>query len=62
MNHSRDRLEEVYINIVERFKKFEGPTDSKIAGLETIRGKYGIYKSINAIHGSGSRKEAIIEI
>ena len=49
-------------NIVERFRKLIGPTDSKIAGPETIRGKYGIDKSINVIHGSCSKEEAIIEI
>lgn len=49
-------------NIVERFRKLIGPTDSRIAGPETIRGKYGTDKSINVIYGSGSREEAIIEI
>lgn len=49
-------------NIVERFRKLIGPTDSKIAGSETLRGKYGTDKSINAIHGSSSKEEAVIEI
>ena len=49
-------------NIVERFRKLIGPTDSRVAGPETIRGKYGTNKSINAIHGSGSREEAVTEI
>lgn len=37
-------------------------TAGRVAGSETIRGKYGTDKSINVIHGSGSREEAIIEI
>ena len=49
-------------NVVERFRKLIGSTDSKIAGPETIRGKYGTDKSINVIHGSGSKEDAIIEI
>ncbi len=49
-------------NIVERFRKLIGPTDSRIAGPETIRGKYGTDKSTNVIHGSGSKEEAVIEI
>ena len=49
-------------NVVERFRKLIGPTDSRIAGPETIRGKYGTDKSINVIHGSGTREEALIEI
>ena len=49
-------------NAVERFRKLMGPTDSRLAGADTIRGRYGIDKSTNAVHGSDSIENAIIEI
>jgi len=50
------------VNAVEKFRDLMGPTDSREAGPNTIRGKYGIDKGTNAVHGSDSPKNAEIEI
>ena len=49
-------------NAVEKFRTLMGPTDSRLASPNTIRGKYGIDKSTNAVHGSDSLENAEIEI
>lgn len=50
------------INAVEKFRTLMGPTDSRLAEPNTIRGRYGIDKSTNAVHGSDSIENAKIEI
>lgn len=47
---------------VSKLRQLMGPTDSKEAGKDTIRGKFGTDKTRNAIHGSDSKKSAEIEI
>lgn len=49
-------------NAVENFRNLIGATDPKIAGPETIRGKYGESLQKNAIHGSDSDENAEKEI
>lgn len=50
------------INAVEKFRTLMGPTDSRLANPDTIRGKFGVDKSTNAVHGSDSIENANIEI
>ena len=47
---------------VEKFRTLMGPTDSRLANPDTIRGRYGVDKSTNAVHGSDSIENAEIEI
>ena len=49
-------------NAVVKLRCLMGPTDSKKADKNTIRGKYGTDATINTIHGSDSKENAIIEI
>ena len=49
-------------NAVEKFRTLMGPTDSRLAEPNTIRGKFGVDKSTNAVHGSDSIENAKIEI
>ena len=49
-------------NAVERFRDLMGPTDSKKAGKDTIRGKFGTDITYNAVHGSDSPISAYEEI
>lgn len=49
-------------NAVEKFRLLMGPTDSRLAQSDTIRGKFGTDKSLNAVHGSDSIENAEIEI
>lgn len=47
---------------VEQFRSLMGATDPKLAGPETIRGKFGTNATMNAIHGSESDEIAKKEI
>lgn len=49
-------------NAVASFRELMGATDPKLAGPETIRGKYGVSVLANAIHGSDSDEAAAREI
>ena len=49
-------------NAVEKLRALMGPTDSTIAEPNTIRGKFGTDKMLNAIHGSDSKESAEAEI
>lgn len=49
-------------NAVEKFRNLMGPTDSTKADKNTIRGRFGIDKTYNAIHGSDSKESAETEI
>lgn len=49
-------------NAVEKLRTLMGPTDSTKAPKDTIRGKFGTDVTINTIHGSDSKENAIIEI
>ncbi len=49
-------------NAVERFRLLMGPTNSKNAEPGTIRGNFGTDITRNAVHGSDSKENALIEI
>ena len=49
-------------NAVDKLRTLMGPTDSKKASKDTIRGKFGTDVTMNVIHGSDSKENAIIEI
>ena len=49
-------------NAVEKLRVLMGPTDSTKAEKGTIRGEFGTNITYNAIHGSDSKENAIIEI
>jgi len=49
-------------NAVEKLRTLMGPTDSKKAEKGTIRGEFGTDITHNAIHGSDSKENALIEI
>jgi nucleoside-diphosphate kinase len=49
-------------NAIEKWRELMGPTDSSKAPLETVRGRYGIDVSRNAVHGSDSAESAAQEI
>jgi len=48
-------------NAVEAFRKLIGATDPKKAEPGTIRGKFAVSVQMNAVHGSDSAENAIIE-
>ena len=50
------------INAVQKLRDIMGPTNSKEAAKNTIRGIYGTDITHNAIHGSDSKENALIEI
>jgi len=49
-------------NAIARWRDLMGPTDSKKAGPDTIRGRFGTDISYNAVHGSDSPETAAQEI
>ena len=49
-------------NAVEKLRTIMGPTDSTKAPKNTIRGMFGTDITINTIHGSDSKENALIEI
>ena len=49
-------------NAVEDFRKLIGSTDPLQADEGTVRKLYGTSKAINAIHGSDSKENGLIEI
>jgi len=49
-------------NAVEKLRNLMGPTDSTKAPKGTIRGEFGTDITYNAIHGSDSNTNALIEI
>lgn len=49
-------------NAVEKLRELMGPTNSKEASKNTIRGIYGTDITFNAIHGSDSLENAQLEI
>lgn len=49
-------------NAVEDFRKLIGNTDPLLADEGTIRKLYGESKSINAVHGSDSPENGLLEI
>jgi len=55
-------MELVGVNAVETLRNLMGPTDSTKADKGTIRGEFGTDIQQNAIHGSDSIENAIIEI
>ena len=50
------------VNAVENLRTLMGPTDSTKAEKGTIRGEFGTDITQNAIHGSDSKENALIEI
>ena len=48
-------------NAVEQFRKLMGSTDPSKAEAGTIRKTYGVSVQMNAIHGSDSLENAVIE-
>jgi nucleoside-diphosphate kinase len=49
-------------NAVARNREIMGPTDSRKAGPDTIRGRYGTDIERNAVHGSDAAETAKAEI
>jgi nucleoside-diphosphate kinase len=49
-------------NAVQRYRDLMGPTDSTKAPQDTIRGTHGTNIERNAVHGSDSPENAVIEI
>lgn len=49
-------------NAVQRYRDLMGPTNSKNAPKGTIRGEYGTDIERNAVHGSDSPDNAVIEV
>jgi nucleoside-diphosphate kinase len=49
-------------DVIARWRRMMGPTDSTQAGPETIRGKFGESIRRNAVHGSDCLEHAIFEI
>ena len=49
-------------NAVSKLRELMGPTDSKLANKNTIRGMFGTNITYNAIHGSDSIESANSEI
>ena len=49
-------------NAIARYRELMGPTDSKKAPPETIRGKYGTDIEKNAVHGSDGPETARFEL
>lgn len=49
-------------NVIARWRDLMGPTDSKKAGPDTIRGRFGTDIQYNAVHGSDSPETAAQEI
>jgi nucleoside-diphosphate kinase len=47
---------------IARWRALMGPTDSKQAGPDTVRGRYGTDVSKNAVHGSDAPGTAAVEI
>lgn len=47
---------------VNKFRKLMGPTDSRKADKDTIRGEFGTDNMYNSVHGSDSKENALIEI
>jgi nucleoside-diphosphate kinase len=49
-------------NAIARWRDLMGPTDSKKAGPDTVRGRYGTDIGQNAVHGSDAPETAALEI
>jgi nucleoside-diphosphate kinase len=49
-------------NVIPRLRELMGATDASKAAPDTIRGRYGVDISTNAVHGSDSPESAGIEI
>jgi nucleoside-diphosphate kinase len=49
-------------NAVMKYREIMGPTDSRKAGPDTIRGRYGTDIERNAVHGSDAAETAKAEI
>ncbi|MBI5325648.1 MAG: nucleoside-diphosphate kinase [Ignavibacteriae bacterium] len=49
-------------NAIEDYRKLIGNTDPALAETGTVRKLYGESKSFNAVHGSDSKENGIIEI
>jgi len=47
---------------IAKWRGLMGPTDSKKAGPDTVRGRYGTDVSFNAVHGSDAPETAAVEI
>ena len=48
-------------NAIQRYRDLMGPTDSEKAGPDTLRGLYGTDIQNNAVHGSDSVENGLIE-
>lgn len=48
-------------NAIARYREIMGPTDSKKAPKDTIRGVFGTDIERNAVHGSDSPENAVLE-
>lgn len=49
-------------NVISRWRDLMGPTDSREAPKNTVRGQFGTDKERNAVHGSDSPESALFEI
>ena len=47
---------------IARWRELMGPTDSKKAGPDTVRGRYGAGIQLNAVHGSDAPETAAVEL
>ena len=47
---------------IARWRDLMGPTDSRKAGPETVRGRYGTDLQFNAVHGSDAVETAAVEV
>ena len=47
---------------IARWRDLMGPTDSRKAGPETVRGRYGTDIQFNAVHGSDAVETAAVEV
>ena len=47
---------------IARWRDLLGPTDSRKAGPETVRGRYGTDIQFNAVHGSDAVETAAVEV
>lgn len=49
-------------NAIQRWRDLMGPTDSRKAGPDTVRGRYGTDIQRNAVHGSDAAATAAVEV
>ena len=47
---------------IARWRELMGPTDSRKAGPDTVRGRFGTDVQLNAVHGSDAPETAAVEV